>query len=121
MLYPICWGKEVIEIQQLKKTEPTLSDFKTNIDSWIKDFNSRVTDMEEVADCFDEFKGNINHNYEISLDHKEKIDDLKQQIQTLKLTQLMIIKKVFAEDLALAGKNKDFLKKIMDDTSKSFE
>ena len=118
-------NREVFKIQQTikKQNQDMFSEFlifKNSMDSWIKDFNSRVNDVEESADAMEEFTGNVNHNYELILDVKEKIDDLKEQIQTMKLTQLIIIKKVFAEELAIDGKNKHFLKKFLDE-SQDFE
>ena len=95
--------------------------FQKNVDDWIKEFNARVNDVESAAESFEEFQGNTNHNYELILEIKEKVDDVKEQIQTLKLTQLMIIKKVFAEELAIDGKNKNFLKKFLSDTEETFE
>ena len=69
----------------------------------------------------EEYQGNTNHNYELILEVRERIDDVREQIQTIKLTQLMIIKKVFAEELSLEGKNKNFLKQFLDDTDQSFQ
>jgi len=112
--------KEVFTIQQTINGQKLdfkaeFFNFKNSIDSWIKDFNSRVNDVEASAEAMEEFTGNVNHNYELILDLKEKMDDMKEQIQTIKLTQLIIIKKVFAEELAIDGKNKNFLKKFLDE------
>ena len=87
--------------------------FRTDIDEWIKSFHKRVSEIEGYSALVGEANDNINHNYELILELREKMDDVKQQIQTLKLTQLIIIKKVFAEDMARAGKNPDFLKKLL--------
>src|SRR3989344_44777 len=112
--------KEVFTIQQTINGQKLdfkaeFFNFKNSIDSWIKDFNSRVNDVEASAEAMEEFTVNVNHNYELILDLKEKMDDMKEQIQTIKLTQLIIIKKVFAEELAIDGKNKNFLKKFLDE------
>ena len=113
--------KELIIIQQIQETEQAFQEFRANVDAWIKDFNVRVNDVETFSESFEEMQGNTNHNYELILDSREKIDDLKQQIQTMKLTQLLIIKKVFAEELSLDGKNKHFLKKLLEQEEKKVE
>ena len=116
--------KEVFTIQQIETKQESSNDFlnfKSNVDSWIKNFNSRVNDVESATESLDEFQGNVNHNYELILDVKEKVDDLKEQIQTIKLTQLMIIKKVFAEELSLNGKNDKVIRKFLNDAEDSFE
>ena len=87
--------------------------FKTDIDEWIKTINGRVEALRELSGLMEENVGNTNHNYELIRDAIDKIDNLQQDIKTIKVTQLLIIRKVFNKDLAKAAKNQDFMEKML--------
>lgn len=71
--------------------------FKENVDSWIKDFNSKMTKMRALADTVAENVDNTNHNYEMIREMKKQLDALQQEVKTMKLMQLLAIKKSIAE------------------------
>ena len=75
----------------MQKTQPTV-DFQKNVDQWIKDFNKTVTELQDVPDLLEEQEGNINHNYELLLEIKEEVKDLKEDLKTLKLVQTVMLK-----------------------------
>ncbi|MFH1316743.1 MAG: hypothetical protein ABII01_04440 [Candidatus Woesearchaeota archaeon] len=87
--------------------------FKYNIDLWIKDINSKITDITDYPQILQDNIDNIEHNYELINELKSDINGFKKDIQKLKMTQLLIIKKLFREDFENASKNKEFMAKIM--------
>ncbi len=72
-------------------------EFKENVDSWIKDFNCQMTKMKMVTDAVAENVENTNHNYEMIQDMKKQLDALQQEVKTMKLMQLLAIKRSIAE------------------------
>ena len=104
----------------LKKNGDTMNKqelvaFKENVDGWIKDINAKFQEIKDIPDAFGESLDNINHNYELIHEVRQSVEQLQNQIQTLKLTQLIMIKKLFKEDLANASKDKRFIEKLMKD------
>ena len=70
----------------------TIDELKANFDDWVKEMNSKVTDLVELPDALVENTGNIQHNYEIVTDLKEEIQELKEEIKLLKLMNLVVLK-----------------------------
>lgn len=66
--------------------------FKDNIDSWIKQINRRLTDLEELPSISKENTENIQHNYELIYELKDENEKLKQEINALKLIQIINLK-----------------------------
>ena len=73
-------------------TELNLHELKQNFDHWVKEMNSKVTDLTEIPETMLENTDNIQHNYELVTELKEEIDELKQEIKLLKLMNLMVLK-----------------------------
>ena len=73
-------------------TELNLHELKQNFDHWVKEMNSKVTDLTEIPETMLESTDNIQHNYELVTELKEEIDELKQEIKLLKLMNLMVLK-----------------------------
>jgi hypothetical protein len=71
--------------------------FKENVDSWIKDFNGQMTKMRMLTDTVAENIDNTNHNYEMLQEMKKQMDALQQEVKTIKLMQLLAIKKGIVE------------------------
>lgn len=69
------------------------TEFKENVDSWIKEINSKVTIVSEIDNNVAENGSNIEHNYELIYEMKDQIEELKQEIRKLKLIQLYTLKK----------------------------
>ncbi|MFA6888370.1 MAG: hypothetical protein WC254_02640 [Candidatus Woesearchaeota archaeon] len=72
--------------------------FKENVDSWIKDFNSQVCTIQTMSETVAETVDNTNHNYEMLQEMKKQMDALQQEVKTMKLMQLLAIKKAIEED-----------------------
>ena len=67
-------------------------EFQRNVDQWIKDFDKTVSELKEIPIMVDEHDGNINHNYELILEVKEEILNLREDLKTLKLVQSVMLK-----------------------------
>lgn len=67
--------------------------FKENVDSWIKDFNGQMQKVAMMAETVDENIDNTNHNYELVQQMQQQMVDLQQEVRTLKLMQLLLLKK----------------------------
>lgn len=65
--------------------------FKENIDLWIKDINRRLSELEVLAHITRENTDNIEHNYELIYELKDQIEELKQEINAMKLTNILLI------------------------------
>ena len=67
-------------------------DLKKNMDDWVKDMSSKVSGLEDVPQLMVENTDNIQHNYELIIEMKKEIDDLKDEIKILKLMGLAVLK-----------------------------
>jgi hypothetical protein len=72
--------------------------FRENVDCWIKEFNSKMTRVSSITDAVAENVDNTNHNYEMIQEMKKQLDALQQEVKTMKLMQLLAIKKAIAEE-----------------------
>lgn len=96
--------KQDVEVQQDEFTQ-----FKFNMDLWVKDMSGRMSEFSAFPAMLQENIYNTEHNYELVNEMKTEVEQMRNQLQTLKMTQLMIIKKVFREDFENAAQNKEFM------------
>lgn len=66
--------------------------FMENVDSWIKQIRAEFNQITDVSGIVEENVNNVQHNYELIYELKEQIDNLRAEIKTLKLMQLLQIK-----------------------------
>ena len=66
--------------------------FKDNVDAWIKQIRREVSELYELPSLVCEQTDNIQHNYELIYDLKDQIEDLKLDIQALKLALKIVLK-----------------------------
>ena len=71
--------------------------FTDNVDAWIKKIRNEFTNFSDVPNLVGENTDNIQHNYELIYELKDQIDELKQEINTLKLIQIISLKKTKQE------------------------
>ena len=69
--------------------EPELETFRENVDSWIKQIRREFADFSELPSLVNENTDNIQHNYELVYELKDEIEELKQEINALKLIQII--------------------------------
>jgi hypothetical protein len=86
----------------LEQTNPPVqtqqfSSFMQNVDLWIKDFNHQMNDVGVMAEAVDENISNTNHNYEVLQKMQKQMESLQQEVKTMKLMQLLVLKKAVKE------------------------
>ncbi len=79
--------------QEPRLLEHEFVTFKQNVDEWIKDFNKQMQTVTTMADVVDETVENTNHNYELLQHMQKEMENLHQEVKTLKLMQLLVLKK----------------------------
>ncbi|MBI5072937.1 hypothetical protein HZA99_03900 [Candidatus Woesearchaeota archaeon] len=67
--------------------------FRDNVDSWIKDFNGQLQDIQSVASNIDETVDNTNHNYELIQKMQRQMEEMQNEVKTIKLMQLLVLKR----------------------------
>ena len=72
--------------------EPELETFRENVDSWIKQIRREFADFSDLPSVVNENIDNIQHNYELIYELKDEIEELKQEINALKLIQIISLK-----------------------------
>jgi len=65
-----------------------------NMDGWVKDINKKISVAEDVHRIASQNLDNVQHNYELIYELKDEVEELKQEIQALKLIQIISLKKV---------------------------
>jgi len=79
------------------KMEAEVKNFIDNIDSWIKQIRREFAEFQDVPHVVNESVDNIQHNYELIYELKDQIEELKQEINALKLIQIISLKKGMQE------------------------
>ena len=77
--------------------EPAIKTFTENIDAWIKQIRREFADFSDIPSVVSENTDNIQHNYELIYELKDEIEELKQEINALKLIQIIGLKKTKEE------------------------
>ena len=72
--------------------EQDLEVFKNNVDSWIKQIRREFAEFSDLPPLVSENADNIQHNYELIYELKDEIEELKQEINALKLIQIISLK-----------------------------
>ena len=66
--------------------------FKENVDAWIKQIRNELSEFQDIPAVVEENVNNIQHNYELIYELKDQIEELKQEINALKLIQVISLK-----------------------------
>lgn len=66
--------------------------FKENVDAWIKQIRREFSEFSDVPGLVYENADNVQHNYELIYELKDEIEELKQEINALKLVQIISLK-----------------------------
>ena len=69
-----------------------LINFKENIDAWVKEIRSEITKVQDVPYILEENLSNTEHNYELIKDLRAEIDELKHELNALKIIQIATLK-----------------------------
>ena len=73
--------------------EPEVTKFIDNVDAWIKQIRSEFTNFSDIPGIVSENTDNVQHNYELIYELKDEIEELKQEVNALKLIQIISLKK----------------------------
>ena len=80
--------------------------FKDNVDAWIKQIRREFSDFSEIPAIVTEHAENIQHNYELIYELRDEVDELKQEINALKLIQIIALKNRSIEEQDINNKIK---------------
>lgn len=69
-----------------------IDELKRCVDGWIKYFNQQLSILKNIQSKITESQDNIQHNYELIYEIKDDIEELKQEINALKLIQVIQLK-----------------------------
>ena len=72
--------------------EKDIETLRDNVDSWIKQIRREFSDFSDIPSLVTENADNIQHNYELIYELKDEIEELKQEINALKLIQIISLK-----------------------------
>ena len=72
--------------------EKDIEIFRDNVDSWIKQIRREFADFSDIPSLVTENADNVQHNYELIYELKDEIEELKQEINALKLIQIISLK-----------------------------
>lgn len=64
-----------------------------NLDGWVKDINQKINILKSIEKELDDTDDNVQHNYELIYELKDQIEELKQEINALKLIQIISLKR----------------------------
>ena len=73
--------------------EPELKVFTDNVDAWLKQIRREFSNFSDIPGVVNENTDNIQHNYELIYELKDEVEELKQEINALKLIQIVSLKK----------------------------
>ena len=77
----------------MKNKIDTFDTLKENIDAWVKHINSQYSELAYLSSFIGENIDNTEHNYELIYELKDEIEFLKQEINALKLIQIISLHK----------------------------
>ncbi|MBW2980572.1 hypothetical protein KY360_04100 [Candidatus Woesearchaeota archaeon] len=66
--------------------------FVESVDAWIKQIRAEFSEFKDLPSVTEENVGNIQHNYELIFELKDQIEELKKELQALKLVQMATLK-----------------------------
>lgn len=70
---------------------------RDSTDYWVRTINKDVTDLYDLPSIMDEHTDNIQHNYELVYELKDEIEELKKDINAIKLIQIITLKQKIVE------------------------
>ena len=77
--------------------EQEVKNFIDNVDAWIKQIRREFSNFQDVPSVLSENTDNIQNNYELIYELKDQMEELKQEVNALKLIQIISLKKTKQE------------------------
>lgn len=81
----------LVQSRDMVRISNALKNFIEGVDGWIKDVNKKMEMMD--LDLLNENTDNIQHNYELIYEIKDQLEEQKQELNALKLVQIVSLKK----------------------------
>lgn len=69
--------------------EQEIKNLIENFDSWVKEIKKEISDLQDLKSCTVENVNNIQHSYELILELRNQIEELKLEINKMKLIQII--------------------------------
>ena len=66
--------------------------FKDNVDSWVKQIRGEMAELVDMPAVVEENTENIQHNYELVSELRDEVEKLRQELNALKLIQIISLK-----------------------------
>ena len=79
--------------------ETEFENFRENVDSWVKQIRREFSEFSDLPQIVNENADNIQHNYELIYELKDQIDELKQELNALKLIQIISLKQRMSQKI----------------------
>jgi len=76
------------------KMDAETIEFKENVDAWIKQIRNEVGGLSEISSITEESIGDIQHNYELIHELRDEVEKLKQEINALKIMQIINLREI---------------------------
>ena len=77
---------------EAKTMSVDLVQFTENVDSWVKQIRTEVSQLTDVSEAVEENTDNVQHNYELIYELKQQMEKLAEEVKALKLIQLLQLK-----------------------------
>ena len=71
-----------------------IEDLKKNITEWIKQIRHEFEKFSDIPGRVIENTDSIQHNYELIYELQDQIEELKQEVNTMKLLQVSMLEKL---------------------------
>lgn len=65
---------------------------REEMDAWVKQINRQYSELAPLLNIVEEHSGNIQHNYELLFELRDMIEEMKQDINAIKLIQIIALK-----------------------------
>ena len=72
---------------------------KQEMDFWVKEIKKEISKLKDNSNITEELVGDIQHNYELIIELKDEIEYLKQEINAIKVIQIIALKKQICDIL----------------------
>ncbi len=80
------------------KMNSEILNFKENVDQWVKEIRHDVSQITDVSNAVNENIENTEHNYELIKEMRMEFEELKHELNALKIIQIASIRAQMKED-----------------------
>jgi len=88
----------LFKIKKVNKMNAEMLNFKENVDEWIKEIRRDVSHFKDVSGIVSENIENTEHNYELIKELRMEIEELKHELNAMKIIQIASIRAQMKEE-----------------------